>query len=41
MRVLLTGAGGHVGRTVFEGLREAYDWRLMYHRQPTGDPGLP
>jgi len=41
MRVLLTGAGGHVGRTVFEGLREAYDWRLMYHSQPTGDPGVP
>jgi NAD+ dependent glucose-6-phosphate dehydrogenase len=41
MRVLLTGAGGHVGRTVFEGLRGAYDWRLMYHSQPAEEPGVP
>ena len=41
MRVLLTGAGGHVGRTIFEGLHDAYDWRLMYHSQPTTDPGVP
>jgi NAD+ dependent glucose-6-phosphate dehydrogenase len=41
MRVLLTGAGGHVGRTVFEGLRGAYDWQLMYHSQPTEEPDVP
>ena len=41
MRVLLTGAGGHVGHTVFERLREKYDWQLMYYSQPTTDPGVP
>ena len=41
MRVLLTGAGGHVGRTVFEGLREEYDWRLLYHSQPAEKPDVP
>jgi NAD+ dependent glucose-6-phosphate dehydrogenase len=39
--VLLTGAGGHVGRTVFEGLRDDYDWRLMYHSQPADEPDVP
>jgi len=39
--VLLTGAGGHVGRTVLEGLRDEYDWRLMYHSQPMEEPAFP
>lgn len=39
--VLLTGAGGHVGRTVLDGLRDEYDWRLMYHSQPTTEPEFP
>ena len=41
MRVLLTGAGGHVGRTVFERLRDEYDWELFYHTEPAEDPGVP
>jgi NAD+ dependent glucose-6-phosphate dehydrogenase len=39
--VLLTGAGGHVGRTVLDGLREKYDWRLMFHSQPAEEPEFP
>jgi len=39
--VLLTGAGGHVGQTVLEGLRDEYDWRLMYHSQPEEEPEFP
>ena len=39
--VLLTGAGGHVGRTVLDGLREQYDWRLMFHSQPAEEPAFP
>lgn len=39
--VLLTGAGGHVGRTVLNGLRDEYDWRLMFHSQPTTEPEFP
>jgi len=39
--VLLTGAGGHVGRTVLDGLAEEYDWRLMYHSQPAEQPEFP
>ena len=39
--VLLTGAGGHVGRTVFEGLSHKYDWRLMYHSPPAEEPDYP
>ena len=39
--VLLTGAGGHVGRTVLDGLREKYDWKLMYHSQPSEEPEFP
>ena len=39
--VLLTGAGGHVGRTVLDGLREKYDWNLMYHSQPAEEPEFP
>jgi NAD+ dependent glucose-6-phosphate dehydrogenase len=41
MRVLLTGAGGQVGRAVFEGLSEEYEWQLMYHSEPDRDPGVP
>jgi NAD+ dependent glucose-6-phosphate dehydrogenase len=39
--VLLTGAGGHVGQTVLNGLREEYDWRLMFHSQPAEEPEFP
>ena len=39
--VLLTGAGGHVGRTVLDGLREKYDWNLMFHSQPAEEPEFP
>ncbi len=39
--VLLTGAGGHVGRTILDRLAEAYDWRLLYFTEPTGDPPGP
>jgi NAD+ dependent glucose-6-phosphate dehydrogenase len=39
--VLLTGAGGHVGRTVYERLAGEYDWRLMYHSQPADEPDCP
>jgi NAD+ dependent glucose-6-phosphate dehydrogenase len=39
--VLLTGAGGHVGRTVLEGLGPKYNWRLMYHSQPAEEPDYP
>jgi Nucleoside-diphosphate-sugar epimerases len=31
--VLLTGAGGRVGRAILEGLGDAYDWRL-FDREP-------
>lgn len=39
--VLLTGAGGHVGRTVLEGLQDEYEWRLLYHSQPGTEPDFP
>ncbi len=39
--VLLTGAGGHVGRTIYEGLKDEYDWQLMYHSQPAEEPDVP
>jgi NAD+ dependent glucose-6-phosphate dehydrogenase len=39
--VLLTGAGGHVGQTVLDGLRDEYDWRLMFHSQPVEEPEFP
>ena len=39
--VLLTGAGGHVGRIVYERLEDEYDWRLMYHSPPTTEPAHP
>lgn len=39
--VLLTGAGGHVGRAILEGLGDAYDWRLLYHNPPAEEPDHP
>jgi NAD+ dependent glucose-6-phosphate dehydrogenase len=39
--VLLTGAGGHVGRAILEGLGEAYDWHLMFHSEPAEEPAHP
>jgi NAD+ dependent glucose-6-phosphate dehydrogenase len=36
-RVLLTGAGGQVGRAILDGLGGAYDWRLLDRHQPTRD----
>jgi NAD+ dependent glucose-6-phosphate dehydrogenase len=39
--VLLTGAGGHVGQTVLDGLRDEYDWRLMFHSHPAEEPEFP
>jgi len=39
--VLLTGAGGHVGRAILEGLGDAYDWHLLYHNPPAEEPGHP
>jgi NAD+ dependent glucose-6-phosphate dehydrogenase len=40
-RVLLTGAGGHVGRAILEGLAEDFEWQLMYHNPPAEEPGFP
>jgi NAD+ dependent glucose-6-phosphate dehydrogenase len=38
--VLLTGAGGHVGRAILDGLGSAYDWRLLDRRPPESEvPG--
>ncbi|MFB6135378.1 MAG: NAD-dependent glucose-6-phosphate dehydrogenase Azf [Halobacteriaceae archaeon] len=39
--VLLTGAGGRVGRAILDGLADEYDWRLLYHSAPTEEPDLP
>ena len=39
--VLLTGAGGHVGQVILEGLRDEYDWRLMFHSEPAEEPDFP
>jgi len=39
--VLLTGAGGHVGKAILEGLRDDYDWRLMFHSHPAEEPDFP
>jgi NAD+ dependent glucose-6-phosphate dehydrogenase len=40
-RVLLTGAGGHVGSAVLEGLADDFDWQLMFHSQPAEEPDFP
>ncbi len=39
--VLLTGAGGHVGGAVLDGLREEFEWQLMYHSVPAEQPDFP
>ncbi len=39
--VLLTGAGGHVGRTILDGLADVYDWQLMFHNPPDWEPAFP
>jgi NAD+ dependent glucose-6-phosphate dehydrogenase len=36
--VLLTGASGRVGRAILSRLGNAYDWRLVDRKPPTGDP---
>ncbi|WIV68417.1 NAD-dependent glucose-6-phosphate dehydrogenase Azf [Natrialbaceae archaeon AArc-T1-2] len=36
--VLLTGAEGHVGEAILDGLADAYEWRLLDRDPPTGDP---
>ncbi|WP_277553718.1 NAD-dependent glucose-6-phosphate dehydrogenase Azf [Halobaculum limi] len=38
--VLLTGAGGRVGRAILAGIGEAYDWRLL-DREPLSAASLP
>ncbi|MFC7136378.1 NAD-dependent glucose-6-phosphate dehydrogenase Azf [Halobaculum litoreum] len=38
--VLLTGAGGRVGRAILAGIGEAYDWRLL-DREPLAAERLP
>ncbi|SHG49784.1 NAD-dependent glucose-6-phosphate dehydrogenase Azf [Halobaculum gomorrense] len=38
--VLLTGAGGRVGRAILTGIGEAYDWRLL-DREPVAAEFLP
>ena len=40
-RVLLTGAGGHVGKAILEGLADEYEWQLMFHSQPAEEPDFP
>jgi NAD(P)-dependent dehydrogenase (short-subunit alcohol dehydrogenase family) len=38
-RVLITGAGGHIGQTLAEALRDRYALRLLYHhRRPETPP---
>ena len=39
--VLLTGAGGHVGKAILQGLGDEYDWRLMFHNPPPEEPDHP
>jgi NAD+ dependent glucose-6-phosphate dehydrogenase len=39
--VLLTGAGGHVGEAILQGLGEKYDWRLLFHSPPDEEPDHP
>ena len=39
--VLLTGAGGAVGEAVLDGLRDEYDWKLMFHSPPVEEPDFP
>ncbi len=37
-RVLITGAGGHIGSSLSQSLNERYDLRLHFHRQPDRAP---
>lgn len=37
-RVLITGAGGRIGRSLAERLADRYQLRLHYHREPEGPP---
>jgi NAD+ dependent glucose-6-phosphate dehydrogenase len=39
--VLLTGAGGQVGRAILKGIGEEYDWRLLFHSAPEWEPDHP
>ncbi len=40
MKVLLTGASGHVGQAILGGLADAYEWRLLDLEHPGSDaPG--
>lgn len=40
MEVLLTGASGHVGEAILDGLADVYDWRLLDREHPGTDaPG--
>ncbi|MFB6311017.1 MAG: NAD-dependent glucose-6-phosphate dehydrogenase Azf [Salinirussus sp.] len=41
MRVLLTGAGGHVGSAILQGLRDDFEWQLMFHNPPAEEPDVP
>jgi len=36
--VLLTGAGGRVGEAILRGIGDEYDWRLLFHNPPAGEP---
>jgi NAD+ dependent glucose-6-phosphate dehydrogenase len=36
--VLLTGAGGQVGRAILDGIGDRYDWRLFFHSHPEEEP---
>jgi NAD+ dependent glucose-6-phosphate dehydrogenase len=38
--VLLTGAGGRVGRAILDGIGDAYDWRIL-DREPPAEGALP
>jgi NAD+ dependent glucose-6-phosphate dehydrogenase len=39
--VLLTGAGGQVGRAIRDGIGEEYDWRFLFHSAPEEEPEHP
>jgi NAD+ dependent glucose-6-phosphate dehydrogenase len=39
--VLLTGAGGQIGRAILEGIGEEYNWRLLFHSAPEEEPDHP